>query len=60
MAGIKCPWLLPATARQIQSKRGNFSLRRSLLCTNYGVYVAISCVCHEQNVEQTKNRFSVR
>ena len=49
-----------ATARQIQSKRGNFSLRESLSCTNYGVYVATCCICHEQYVGRTKNRFSVR
>ena len=49
-----------ATARQIQSKRGNFSLRQRLSCTNYGVYVATCCICHEQYVGQTKNRFSVR
>ena len=33
-----------ATANQIQSKRGNFSLRQSLSCTNYGVYVATCCI----------------
>ena len=49
-----------ATARQIQSKRGNFSLRQRLSCTNYGVYVATCCICHEQYVGQPKNRFSVR
>ena len=51
---------LVATARQIQSKRRNFSLRQSLSCTNYGVYVATCCICHEQYAGQTKNRFFVR
>ena len=49
-----------ATARHIQSKRRNFSLRQSLSGTYYGVYVATCCICHEQYVGQTKNRFSVR
>ena len=48
-----------ATARQIQSKRGNFSLRQTLSCTNYGVYDATCCICHEQYAGQTKNRFFV-
>ena len=45
------------TARQIQSKRGNFSLRQSLSSTNYGVYVATCCICHEQYVGQKKPGF---
>ena len=58
MTGIKCPWFIPQG--KFKSKRGNFSLRQSLSCANYGVYVATCCIYHEQYVGQTKNRFSVR
>ena len=43
-----------ATASKIQNKLGKLS------CANYGVHVAISCACHKQYVEQTKNFFFVR
>ena len=46
-----------ATARQIQSKRRNFSLRQTLSDTYYGVYLATCCIGHEQRWTNQKPVF---
>jgi len=33
------------TTKVLKSKRGNFNLRQTLSCSNYGIYVATCCVC---------------
>ena len=45
---------------QIMGKNKTFPLNQKLTCANHGIYVATCVICHEQYVEQTKNKFSTR
>ena len=45
---------------QIMGKNKTFPLKQKLPCANHGIYVASCVICHEQYVEQTKNKFSTR
>ena len=44
----------------LHTSNNSFHLTQHLTCKHYGIYVATCCICKEQYVGQTKNRFSIR
>ena len=45
---------------QLLTKTKTFKLNQSLTCADFGIYVAICMMCHEQYVDQICNKFSKR
>ena len=45
---------------QLLTKTKTFKLNQSLICADFGIYVATCVICHEQYVGQTSNKFSKR
>ena len=48
------------TVSQLLTKTKTFKLNQSLTCADFGIYVAICVICHEQYIGQTSNKFSQR
>ena len=48
------------STRRLHTPNNSFHMTQHLTCRHYGIYVATCCICKEQYLGQTKNRFSIR